>query len=177
MHRCQHCGRTFHDPAHLVGHLLAHQACVLTREQWEIQIALLTSAEAAARILSVVALDAATAAKNLANALDAWVKLQLDKAAGRHDAVMIGHPPEEPVMKKAKFEQVQADRVAESLYYVRGGSILTWSESNCQYEVAWWLYQENGSPAIDRLLAERPFPRDYLHLLPENSYARKKESK
>jgi hypothetical protein len=41
----------------------------------------------------------------------------------------------------------------------RGGVVFAWSESNCQYERAWWLYPDAPrSPLRDNLRRTRPLP-------------------
>lgn len=52
------------------------------------------------------------------------------------------------------------------LWAVQGGAIYGWSESNTQFELAWWL-DEKGLPIrstaqVDAIIAERPFDPEWL---------------
>lgn len=52
------------------------------------------------------------------------------------------------------------DGGAKGADFVRqDGVIYAWSESNCDYELAWWVYPDaNDNPLKQSLLRERPLP-------------------
>lgn len=59
-------------------------------------------------------------------------------------------------------------------YMAQDGRLYAWSEGNCWYEYAWWLYapaDTNRREHVENLLRERPFPKDEVHRIPHHSYA------
>ena len=56
------------------------------------------------------------------------------------------------------YEELGNQEKGKADFIRQDGTIYGWSESNCNYEKAWWLYTTNDSPLVRALKRERPLP-------------------
>ena len=56
------------------------------------------------------------------------------------------------------YRDLQPEKKGDSDWMEQDGLYYGWSESNVQYELAWWLYTEADTPLVQVLRRERPCP-------------------
>lgn len=56
----------------------------------------------------------------------------------------------------------KVDKEKNSDWCEQNGWFFYWSESNINYEWAWWLYTNVDSPLVNNLKKERPLPEGEL---------------